>query len=205
MKQDNPDVMIGRSVLQDVPTCDNVEQLSTDNNLYEQNTVGFSDTTVRMNSLMGRGNPLELFNQESLASINEAPESEWPILHASGGSGRGRIGNIILSGSNPQRCHLDGPPAPEHSIHQSLLSHNLVAFLAQEMNPPVHLLNTGTPGKLSIYWDPNPYGFPCYSFPLMFPGPMLPWPYYHPMNGGAAFMLMIFIIVVNFLVIHVFF
>ena len=33
-----------------------------------------------------------------------------------------------------------------------------------------------------------PYGFSGYPYPMMFPGPMIPWPYYHPMSGGPYMM-----------------
>ena len=145
-----------------------VEKLSRENlaeNGQQQllpSTVGFSDTTVRMSSLMGRGHPLEIFNQASLASITEAPESEWPILHAGGGSHP--LGNIfaaaVAAGSNPQRCHLDGPPPPPVNpppppmgldqppqLPFPVYSHDPLRFLIQEMNPPVHLLKSGTAGK----------------------------------------------------------
>ena len=146
-KQDNNTVIVDGQ-LKDEQSCNKI----TPDSLFDQASV-FSDTTVRVSSLMGRGNPLEIFNQESLACISEAPESEWPILHASGGRGGGRIGTIVLSGSNPQRCHLDGPPPPEQYQTQqsSFYSQNVVAFLIQEMNPPLHLLKTGTPGN--AYWN----------------------------------------------------
>ena len=108
----------------------------------------FSETTVRMSSLMGLQDPLHILNQASLGSINDAPESEWPILNAGCGSGRGHHGNVVIGGSNPQRCHLDGPPpldAPPQ-LPFSVYSHDPARSLIQEMDPPIHLLKTGTTG-----------------------------------------------------------
>lgn len=129
-------------------------------NQQQSSSVGFSEATVRMSSLMGR--PLEIFNQTSMASVNEAPESEWPILNA--GSLRNRL-TTVMAGSNPQRCHLDGPPPPPPatmeqlqllpfittaptgtSVDNLLCEIDPMKLLIKEMDPPLHLLKTGSSG-----------------------------------------------------------
>ena len=119
---------------------------------------GFSDITVRMNSLMGRGNPLDVLNQGNFTSITEAPESEWPILHA---GGAGIDNRRQFTGQNAGRTfHLDGPPVnPPHIgvTNNGDLPHNShlppfmfaadpLQLLIQEMNPPVQLLKSGSIG-----------------------------------------------------------
>lgn len=139
------------------------EQILASNQQQQQQpmtSAGFSEYTVRMSNLMGR--TLDMFNQASLASINEAPESEWPILNA--GSLRNRY-TTVMAGANPQRCHLDGPPPPA-ALEQQLptmppqqqlpfmtaptgfdnqVDH--MKLLIKEMDPPLELLKTGSAGN----------------------------------------------------------
>ncbi len=148
----NGHALVEPVVKQDEPRVDELLKESTRESFPEDQQLlqpqPFSEAIVRMSSLMGREDPLHILNQASLASINDAPESEWPILNAGCGSGRGHLGNVVMGGSNPQRCHLDGPPpldAPAQ-LPFPVYSHDPMQSLIQEMNPPIHLLRTGTAG-----------------------------------------------------------
>ena len=129
------------------------------------NGGGFSDITVRMNSLMGRGNPLDVLNQGYFTSITEAPESEWPILHAGGG---GVDNRRQFTGQNAGcTFHLDGPPVnPPHHIGVTnngdlppnshlppfMFPPDPLQLLIQEMNPPVQLLKSGSIGMVCFIY-----------------------------------------------------
>ncbi len=83
--------------------------------------------------------------------------------------------------SLPNDVESDKEGVSHEEIPTDSTQHEDSMNIANQFQQPPMMFAPGGP--------PNPYGFPGYSFPLMFPGPMLPWPYYHPMNGGAAFMI----------------